>query len=246
MSAFQKSSTSPINAALARRPLRIIFTLTQVLFALPVVSALLMSAAYGQSVAMPGTTTVSSEVGQEEMVVIDRGQAAFSVATNVPGISVKGKSDALHARVQIRRGPQGVTVDHVEAWLPVRTLATGIALRDEHMREHIFTTAATEVPDLRFEGGNASCAGVLAGREASCKVSGSLSIRGVPRDFSVTLRIHEAGSGPLLRASGDGLVRLSDYGIEAPSQFGVKTANEIQVHFEFPETAATAGTGGER
>jgi hypothetical protein len=35
-------------------------------------------------------------------------------------------------------------------------------------------------------------------------------------------------------------VKLSDYGIEQPTQFGVKTENEIQFHFELPETAATA------
>ena len=33
---------------------------------------------------------------------------------------------------------------------------------------------------------------------------------------------------------------LSEYGIDQPTQFGVKTDNEIRLHFEFPETPASA------
>ena len=110
------------------------------------------------------------------------------------------------------------------------------------MRRYVFTTSGGEVPDLRFEGGNASCPGVLAGHEATCNISGTLSIRGIPRSFSVMLKIREANGGPSFRGGGDSVVRLSDYGIDPPSQFGVKTANEIQVHLEIPETTiATKG-----
>ena len=186
--------------------------------------------------ALQQTQTVSGAVEQPETVAINHGTAAFSVTTNMPGVTVKGKSESLRANVQIRRPSEGLVLEHIEAWLPVKSLGTGISLRDEHMRKYVFTTSAGEVPDLRFEGENVSCPGVLPGHEATCNVSGTLSIRGVPRDFSIMLKIREANGGPAYRIGGDGLVRLSDYGIEAPSQFGVKTANEIQLHLEIPET----------
>lgn len=184
---------------------------------------------------------VPDEPGKPEAIQIEHATATFQVGTNMPGLLVKGKSDAVQARVQIRRSADGLTLDHVSAQLPVKTLATGIALRDQHMREHIFTTSDGQIPDVKFEAESVSCPGVVAGREASCKVSGTLSIRGVPRSFSVGLKIREGGrSTPAFRAAGDGTVKLSEYGIEQPTQFGVKTENEIQLHFDFPETPATA------
>ena len=43
-------------------------------------------------------------------------------------------------------------------------------------------------------------------------------------------------------------MKLSDYGIEQPSQFGVKTANEIQLHLEFTgkEAPAAIASGGRK
>jgi polyisoprenoid-binding protein YceI len=184
----------------------------------------------------------SDEPGKAETIQIEHATATFQVGTNMPGLFVKGKSEALQARVQIRRSPDGVTLEHIEAQLPVKTLATGIALRDQHMREHVFTTPDGQVPDMKFEGEGISCPGILPGHEGSCRVSGTLSIRGTARNFSVLLKIREAGSAPAFRAVGDGVVKLSDYGIEQPSQFGVKTENEIQFRIEFPETTATALT----
>ena len=188
------------------------------------------------------TETKTGAPAQPETLVIAHGTAIFSVTTSMPGVIVKGKSESLHANVQIRRAPEGVVFEHIEASLPIKSLGTGISLRDEHMRRYVFTTSGGEVPDLRFEGGNASCPGVLAGHEATCNISGTLSIRGIPRSFSVMLKIREANGGPSFRGGGDSVVRLSDYGIDPPSQFGVKTANEIQVHLEIPETTiATKG-----
>jgi polyisoprenoid-binding protein YceI len=202
------------------------------------ITVLFLSVSVRMPVAQTGTASGGSD--KPETIVIERGTAIFSVGTNMPGVNVKGKSEALHANVQIRRAADGVVIEHIEAWLPVKTLATGISLRDEHMRRYVFTTPGGEVPDLRFEGGNASCPGALAGHEATCTISGTLSIRGIPRNFSIKLKIHEANGAPTFRTGGDGLVKLSDYGIEPPSQFGVKTANDIQVHLETPETTVVA------
>ena len=183
---------------------------------------------------------VSDEPGKPETIQIEHATATFQVGTNMPGLFVRGKSDALQARVQIRRSADGLTIEHIEAELPVKTLATGIALRDQHMREHVFTTPDGQIPDVKFEGEGVSCPGIVAGREATCKLSGTLSIRGTPRNFSMVMKIREAAGAPAFRAAGRGVVKLSEYGIEQPTQFGVKTENEIQLEFEFPETPATA------
>ena len=182
-----------------------------------------------------------------DTLAIRGGKAGFSVATNALGIVVRGKSDALEGRVELHRTAGSLAIDHVDVHLPVKTLATGMTLRDEHMRKYVFTTSAGEVPDLRFEADAAVCPEAAAGRPSNCQITGMLAIRGVSKSCLLTLKIHpESGA---YRVEGDGQVSLRDYGIEQPTQLGVKTANEIQIHLELtakPNAPVSAHAGGVR
>lgn len=169
----------------------------------------------------------------------ESGQATFAVRTNALGLDVKGKSDALRVNVDMHTASDGVVLDRVAAWLPVKTLTTGMTLRDEHMRKFVFDKPNGETPDLRFEAERISCAGLAPGREAACPVSGTLAIQGTPRKFSALLKVRQE-SASVFRIRGEGTVKLSDYGIEQPSQLGVKTANEVQVHMEFTARPAVS------
>jgi polyisoprenoid-binding protein YceI len=169
---------------------------------------------------------------QATTLAVDRGSVSFSVKTNALGLSLTGKSDALGGSVELRKVGDGVFLDRVEAWLPVKTLETGMKLRDEHMRKHVFDKPNGESPDLRFEAGDMLCSGLAPGREASCPVSGLLAIRGNPRPFATSLKIRQ-DSANVFRIRGASTVKLSDYGIGQPSQLGVKTDDEVQVRIEF-------------
>ena len=72
-----------------------------------------------------------------------------------------------------------------------------------------------------------------------CQVSGKLSIRGQARPFAPTLNVKEQSS--TFRASGEGLVKLSDYGIPIPKQFGVSTSNEVKLKLTFAAKLTTSG-----
>ena len=128
--------------------------------------------------------------------------------------------------------------------MPVKSILTGMAVRDEHMRNYIFTTADGKTPNLHFESAGAACAPKKG--DFNCQVSGSLSVRGVAHSFSVTLKVKAENAG--FHASGASVIRLSDYGIEQPSQFGVKTLNEIELHIEFTgqEAPTTTASGGKQ
>jgi polyisoprenoid-binding protein YceI len=162
-------------------------------------------------------------------IAVQGGTAVFVANTNVAAISIKGKSTALVAKLSLRRVADGLQLEHIDARLPVQTLVTGMGLRDSHMRKYVFTTADGQVPDLHFEGANATCAG--SAKDTTCQVAGMLSIRGVARPFVLPLKIREDGGG--FKASGDGVVKLSAYGIEQPSELGVKMTDDVQLHFDF-------------
>ena len=78
-------------------------------------------------------------------LAVDGGTASFLVTTNVPAISVKGKSTALQARVRMERNADGLHLAEIEASMPVSSIATGMSLRDEHMRRYIFTTGDSKL-----------------------------------------------------------------------------------------------------
>jgi polyisoprenoid-binding protein YceI len=164
-------------------------------------------------------------------VEVRAGTVTFDVGTNMLSLNVHGTSDALQASARVREEADGLVVEHMEAAVPIDSLTTGLRLRDEHMRKYVFTTPAGDAPELRFSSGTATCAPVRPGEPSTCHVSGELEVRGTPRPFAVALKIARKGGG--FRVSGDGMVKLSEYGIDAPSQLGVRTEDQVNVHFEF-------------
>ena len=175
------------------------------------------------------------------------GTATFDASTNISAITVHGKSTELVARARVLEGPSGISLDHVEATVPVKSLATGMTVRDEHMRKLVFTNPDGSVPDVTFVSREATCASQAANGPAVCTVSGDLAIRGVLRPFTMTLTVSRDAAG--FRAAGDGIVKLSAYGIEQPAQFGVRTRDDVKLHLDFTARRSgslTARAGGSR
>jgi polyisoprenoid-binding protein YceI len=193
------------------------------------------------SVAAPAVSAGSDD---NAVVEVRGGTAAFDAATNISAIRIHGKSAALEGRAWIRPGAAGLVIDRLEAGVPVNSLNTGMGLRDEHMRKYVFTTPDGKLPDLRFEADKAVCSG--SDSQSTCQLSGQLAIRGTPRPFNIALKVTREGSA--FRAIGDGIVKLSTYGIPAPSQLGVRTEDDVKLRVEFvarPSSGAV-GTGGVR
>ena len=178
-------------------------------------------------------------------VEIESGMAAFDSGTNMPGIEVKGKSYDLSAHAEAAQEGNRLVLQSIDATVPIKSLTTGMKLRDEHMRKYIFTDSRGGQPNLHFAAESVACPAAVT-PVVACAVAGTLSIRGVSRPFNVSLRIKDQVSA--FKVEGDGVVKLSDYGIEAPSQFGVKPNNEVTIHLEFtgkqkPQVVANAGVG---
>src|SRR5262245_34527019 len=123
-------------------------------------------------------------------VEIRGGTAAFDVGTNIPAISIHGKSTALVGRARIQQTADGLVIEDLQAVVPVRTLNTGLGLRDEHMRKYVFTTADGGLPDLRFSAERAVCPGTS---DRTCQLSGTLVIRDTSRPFTIALKVDDKG-----------------------------------------------------
>jgi polyisoprenoid-binding protein YceI len=191
-------------------------------------------------------TAAAQSADQASVVEVKGGTAAFEVGTNVGAISVHGKSNDLTARLRMRQAPDGAVLEGIEAAVPVKSIGTGMGMRDSHMRKYVFTTSDGQQPDLRFSADKAVCSKTDA-RQSTCELTGNLAIRGTERPFTVVLKVSE--DGDTLRAVGDGKVTLSAYGIERPSQLGVTTEDDVKLRFDLTAKQAAAravATSGRR
>ncbi len=170
---------------------------------------------------------------RSETVQVDKGVAKFDARTNIPGVKVRGESDALRANVRVRRDSDQLILEEIEAWLPITSLKTGMAIRDAHLQNYIFKTDDGQTPDLTFTGVNLMCPAARGG-EVKCNISGNLTIRGVERPFTLATKIREqGGSVTTFRVVGEGSVKLSDYGIERPSYLGVTMKDSVKLQLKF-------------
>jgi polyisoprenoid-binding protein YceI len=191
------------------------------------------------------STAIGAQV-ESSMFEVHGGTASFEVGTNVPALAVHGTSKNLDVSAHVREEASAITLTAIEATLPIASLTTGLGLRDEHMRRYVFTTPDGRMPDLRFVGARGDC--VSQSKQTTCSVSGELTVRGTARPAVFTMKISPGGTA--WRAVGETTIKLSDYEIPLPSQLGVRTRDEVQVHVDFvaKRTLSAAGPragGGE-
>ena len=143
------------------------------------------------------------------------GKVEFLVDTNVKMFKFKGEAGELQSKLE----RTGASLKHVELTIPVQSLKTGMDLRDRHMRERIFTTTDGKTPDIVFKADSADCT-------SACSVTGTLTIRGQTRPQLIQLTLKDP-----THVEGTAKVELSKFGIEAPSQAGVKVADGVDIKF---------------
>jgi polyisoprenoid-binding protein YceI len=178
------------------------------------------------------TASVSPRIDARE------GQVEFTAVTNLPALEVHGRGQLLHASAVVRRDGRRIFLQKLEARMPVDRLSTGMSVRDKHMRERVFVRPDGSAPDLAFLAEQAVC----STGAAPCVVTGQLSIRGEPRPFSVSLTLEAVDGDRTVRVRGDGVVKLSDYGIPRPRQLGVTVGDAIAIQIRLvagPVPAAT-------
>lgn len=177
--------------------------------------------------------------GDATTIKVNGGSVSFEVSTNMFSTTVRGQSSAITGATRLRDNGSGLRLEQLEAVVPVGSLKTGIKIRDEHMRKYIFEAADGQVPDVRFSADTAECPQSASGVYA-CSASGALVIRGTSRPFAIELKVMRTGEA--FHVTGDGKVLLSAYGIERPSQFGVRTEDEVKIHFDVNARNITTAT----
>ena len=147
------------------------------------------------------------------------------------GGSFDAKTTALSGSV--RTSASGSPVFDGSLAVDLRTLDTGISLRNQHLRENYlevdkagYDTATLSEIDLKGLKPDA--------REGKGSFTGSLALHGVKKTVTGAVDVRQADAGLRVKASFP--VNLSDYSIRAPRYLGVGVKNTVQVDVAFTVT----------
>ena len=173
---------------------------------------------------------------------VQGGTVKFTASTNVSVMTVRGQSTQMTATLRLRRDAGHVELEDVHARIDPKTFTTGMSVRDQHLRKKVFSLDNDAMPELQFASDKITCPELSTGRDATCPVSGQLTLHGVVRPFAINILV--LNDGKTYRISGAGAVKLSSFGIEPPCQLGVCVADEVKLSLEFQAKQTPFGSAG--
>lgn len=164
---------------------------------------------------------------------ITQGDVTF-MATGKPGflrINGKGAKPAGSFTVDAKNG-----LVSGEVTVKLDDFATGISLRDRHMKEKYLETA--KYPEGKFVANTLSLAGVHAeSKNSGFALPGTLTIHGKSRPATADTKIKAVAGTIEVRSSLE--TTLSDFDIAVPEYAGVKVADKVKVEISFTATDDT-------
>jgi polyisoprenoid-binding protein YceI len=168
------------------------------------------------------------------------------ISLTVAGYAALSSPSDAHVTFQAS-GPAGMTIEgsttdlkvsedngNVVVDVPLSNLATGIALRDHHMKENYLevpkypsTTLVIARSALKFPAKDDRAAG---------DVPGSLTLHG--QTHPVTVHYDAKGSPAGFAVQGKFRLNMNDYGISVPSYLGVTVKPDVDVSATFNVTGS--------
>jgi predicted outer membrane repeat protein len=116
--------------------------------------------------------------------------------------------------------------------VPLRNLTTGIALRDDHMRNKYLQIGS--FPNAELSVDRATIHFPNGDGTASGDATGTMAIHGKTK--SVSFHYNVARTGGALHVGGTTKLDLRDYSIDVPSYLGVTVKPDIDVEVQFTAT----------
>ncbi len=136
------------------------------------------------------------------------------------GFSLEGKTH------QLRVEDDGTLLRVI---VPLAGLQTGISLRDRHMREKYLEVE--KYPDAVLELPWSAVKLPEDGRTSEGTAPGKMSLHGQSHDVQVRYRI--ARTGNHYQVTGTVPLKITDYGIDIPSYFGITVQPDVEASASF-------------
>ncbi len=156
-------------------------------------------------------------------------QPEMRFTVDAPLDEIVGMSQALSGRANFDAvsglGSGSIAVD-------LTSFHTGIALRDEDLRDQFFQSDKYPQAILTIDKLDPAVAGLLLpGRSVQADAVGTLSLHGVNKPIRIPLKLQAGSQGgrTILLAQGDFEIRFADYGIPRPRALFLKLGDRAHV-----------------
>lgn len=153
-------------------------------------------------------------------------ELSFQVATSIPAITVEGQASGLSSQAQVDKGKINLNFS-----FPVKALQTGMELRDEHMRENIFSDKEGLSP-ISLEQGEITCS--QAELKGDCTFKGKLTLVKTQKAIEIPLKLSQQADGKIA-GEGSFKISLKDYAITPPNYMGVTVEDNVDIKFKAVE-----------
>jgi polyisoprenoid-binding protein YceI len=186
-------------------------------------------------VALLLTLPVLAETRSYSIAADGKNHASFeSVATleNIKGTATKISGT-------ITADPANPAASSVDLTIDVASLDTGVAMRNEHLRDRYL--AAEKFPTMSFKSISvtAPVRAIGANQPVDVSVTGDMTLHGVTKRITVPVRVvvipeseltrTSRGAGDWIHATTTFPIKLTDFGIEVPEKLLMKVSNDISI-----------------
>lgn len=161
-------------------------------------------------------------VSRELKAQPQKGQVMFEAVGKPSFLKIKGQGEGPEGRINI-----GSTVSG-QFKFKLQSLSTGIALRDQHMKEKYlqldkYPTAEIKIASVEnFDPNSLQAEGL--------PFQGTLTVHGVEKPVKGTVDIKKIDMGYKVSAKFD--AKISDHAIDVPSYTGITVADQVKVSVE--------------
>jgi len=158
--------------------------------------------------------------------VDESNESKVQFISDAPLEKITGVGHKLTGNVDIDMGALAATKGTIE--LDVKSIKTNVDLRDEHLQGPDWLDAA-KYPKIKFDITKVEGASSLApGAAAEVKVHGKLTMHGVTREETATVKLRASDKGVKVQANFK--VNLPQYKVSVPSVVRLKVNDTIELN----------------
>jgi len=156
---------------------------------------------------------------------VQLGTIKFVANTNVKMFKFTGEVKDLTSTVTRTKG----AISAFELHIPVKSIKTGMDVRDKHMNERIFEDANKTLPDLVYQASKVDCQPAAPASPQTCQVTGNLTMRGETKPLPLTLTLNNDKD-----VSGSAVIDVLQFGVkpEVLKYSQIKVDNNVSLNFE--------------
>ncbi len=159
----------------------------------------------------------------------EKGSSEFLAIGRPAAIKIWGKAKGPSGDLQIQKDEKEIVING-EAVIDMDTFDTGIAMRDQHMKEKYLETGKAKNAILKIE--NLKLPRAIFTKGGEMKFPAKLQLHGVEKPVEVVMNI-SSKDGALVSVS-KFKIKISDYEIQIPSFSGITVADSVDVTVQMP------------